>query len=79
MINDSQVSHFGSRYWEQMYPEHRYGHYYLGNLGTHHWGMAFPFAVKDSSNPKNVFPRDLMLKSVAAFISSRDSSESGVG
>ena len=31
-INDSQVSHFSSRYWQQMYPEHRYAHYYLGVL-----------------------------------------------
>lgn len=65
-INDSQVSHFASRYWEQMYSNHRYTHYYLGVLGTHHWGMAFPFMVKDEH--RNRFPRPILLKSIAAFI-----------
>jgi hypothetical protein len=71
MINDSQVSHFSARYWEQMYPEHRYTHYYLGTLGTHHWGFAFPFAIKgDTKIGSNAFPRATMLKSIASFISS---------
>lgn len=69
-INDSQVSHFASRYWEQMYPGHRYKHYYLGVLGTHHWGMAFPFMIEDDRG--NTFPRAILLKSVASFISSLD-------
>ena len=71
LINDSQVSHFCSRYWEQMYPEHQYTHYYLGSLGTHHWGMAFPFTIKDDAKiGRNAFPRTVLLRSVASFISS---------
>ncbi len=67
-INDSQVSHFASRYWEQMYPNHRYTHHYLGVLGTHHWGMAFPFMVRDEH--RNRFPRRILLKSLSVFIGS---------
>lgn len=69
-INDSQMSHFGSRYWEQIYPQHRYAHFYLGILGTHHWGMGFPYAVKDHHT--NSFPRATLLRSIAVFISSLD-------
>jgi len=70
LINDSQISHYASRYWEEMYPEHRYAHYYLGVLGTHHWGMAFPYAIKDTARiGENSFPRSTLLKSVASFIS----------
>jgi hypothetical protein len=73
LINDSQVSHFSSRYWEEMYPEHRYTHYYLGVLGTHHWGIAFPFTIKDDAKiGGNAFPRATLLKSVASFIASLD-------
>lgn len=78
LINDSALSHFGSRYWAEMYPDHRYTHYYLGVLGTHHWGMAFPFAIKDDKRiGTNAFPRDTLLKSVASFISSLDRDRPG--
>jgi hypothetical protein len=71
LMNDSQVSHFGSRYWGEMYPAQRFTHYYLGVLGTHHWGMALPFTIRDDARiGPNPFPRATMLKSVAAFISS---------
>jgi hypothetical protein len=73
LINDSQVSHFRSRYWEEMYPEHQYRHYYLGVLGTHHWGMALPFTIADRARiGTNAFPRSTMLKAVASFITSLD-------
>ncbi|HKW13346.1 MAG TPA: hypothetical protein VJS69_02565, partial [Candidatus Krumholzibacteria bacterium] len=73
LINDSQMSHFGSRYWEGMYAHHQYGHYYLGVLGTHHWGIALPFAIKDKAAiGGNAFPRETMLKSIASFIASFD-------
>jgi hypothetical protein len=76
LMNDSQVSHFGSRYWAEMYPAQRYTHYYLGVLGTHHWGMALPFTIRDKSSVGgNPFPRETMLKSVAAFISSLPAAE----
>lgn len=77
LINDSQVSHFCSRYWEEMYPQHRYPHYYLGVLGTHHWGMAFPFTIRDDrkNGGGNAFPRAILLKSVASFISSLERQE----
>jgi hypothetical protein len=53
-----------------MYPEHQYTHYYLGSLGTHHWGMAFPFTIKDDTKiGTNAFPRTVLLQSVASFIS----------
>jgi len=71
LINDSQMSHYCSRYWEEMHPEHSYAHHYLGVLGTHHWGMAFPFAIKDVARVGvNSFPRSTLLKSMASFISS---------
>jgi hypothetical protein len=67
------MSHFCSRYWEQIYPEHQYTHYYLGVLGTHHWGMAFAYSIEDSSRVGgNPFPRVTLLKSLASFISSLD-------
>jgi len=70
-LNDSQVSHFCSRYWSEMYPKHQYNHYYLGVLGTHHWGMGFPYAIGDSAKiGSNTFPRATLLKSMAAFITS---------
>jgi hypothetical protein len=71
LLNDSQMSHFGSRYWAEMHPAQQFTHYYLGVLGTHHWGMALPFTIRDDARiGPNPFPRDTMLKSVAAFISS---------
>jgi hypothetical protein len=70
MINDSQVSHACSRYWEQMYPEHRYEHHYLGALGTHHWGMAFPFTIEDDEKVgANPFPRSTLLRALATYVS----------
>ena len=54
-----------------MYPDHHYAHYYLGVLGTHHFGMAFPFMIEDDQG--NTFPRATLLKSIASFISSLDS------
>jgi hypothetical protein len=68
-INDAQVSHYSSRYWREMYPEHHYTHYYLGVLGTHHWGMAFPYMFEDDAKVgANPFPRTALLRSIAAFI-----------
>ncbi len=78
LVNDSQVAHFCARYWEQMYPGHQYTHYYLGILGTHHWGMAFPFAIRDKETIGiNAFPRGTMLKAVASFISSVNADSPG--
>lgn len=73
LINDSQMSHYCSRYWEQMYPDHQYAHYYLGVLGTHHWGMAFAYSIEDAPRiGGNPFPRATLLKSLASFVSSLD-------
>jgi hypothetical protein len=73
-LNDSQATNYGSRFWPKLTrvinpSQQPLQHYYLGALGTHHWGMAFPIAFKSESGRVNPFPRLALLKSVGTFLS----------
>lgn len=70
-LNDSQVTQYSSRYWRGVAarlnpaaPKLR--HHFLGTVGTHHWGMAFPFAFQDGKG--NSFPRTELIRSIGEFI-----------
>lgn len=65
-MNDSQVSAYRSRFWPGLYG-HNYEHHYVATLGTHHWGMAFPFAISDSQGA-NLFPRSTLMATLASYI-----------
>jgi hypothetical protein len=73
-INDSQVTMYGSRYWPSLSRlinpnQAPLKTYYMGALGTHHWGMAFPIALKTTSGAVNPFPRAALLKTIGTFLS----------
>jgi hypothetical protein len=43
--------------------------YYMGTLGIHHWGLAFPRAFSSNDGLEaNPFPRTLLLKTIATFV-----------
>lgn len=72
-INDSQVTQYGSRYWPGLHralnpSQPQLKHYFLGSLGTHHWGLAFPIAFKTSNSDVNHFPRPILLKSIGTYL-----------
>ena len=72
-LNDSQVSVHRSMFWPKLHKElnpdqEDYRHYYMGVLGTHHWGLAFPYALEERKKLVNPFPRSILIKSIAAFV-----------
>jgi hypothetical protein len=73
-LNDSQVPLSRARFWPEVHAllnpaQLPLRTYFMGTLGVHHWGLAFPraFATKDglSANP---FPRATLAKSIATFV-----------
>jgi hypothetical protein len=67
-LNDSQVSYARSRYWSSAFSDRSQKHYYLGVMGTHHWGFSFPFAIKNADQSANPFPRSALMATIASFI-----------
>jgi hypothetical protein len=77
-LNDSQVPMTRGRFWPEMFAALGPGKpapqtYFLGSLGTHHWGFAFAGAVDtiDASGklvPDNPFPRTTLVKALGTFV-----------
>lgn len=43
--------------------------YFMGTVGTHHWGLGFPRAFSSHDGlDANPFPRTILLKSIATFV-----------
>ena len=72
-LNDSQVAIHQTLFWpkfhQRLNPEQQeYSAHYLGVLGTHHWGFAFPIAFESNEHQDNPYPRSIILKSIASSI-----------
>jgi len=94
-LQDSQVSVERGRFWPELHNPGGDGavfnaaqtpiqSYFMGTMGTHHWGLAFPRAfstpgdgrdcpaVGVKTNPLvscgNPFPRTVLLKTIATFV-----------
>jgi hypothetical protein len=95
-LQDSQVSVERGRFWPELHNASSGGGtvfnaaqspiqtYFMGTMGTHHWGMAFPRAFSTPSDGRdcpaagvttdplvscgNPFPRTVLLKTIATFV-----------
>lgn len=74
-LNDSQVTFPRARFWASAHPilnpeQAPVRAYFMGTLGTHHWGLAFPraFATQDGLTG-NPFPRTELMAAMGTFIS----------
>ncbi|NRA46041.1 MAG: hypothetical protein HRU09_13905 [Oligoflexales bacterium] len=72
-LNDSQVAIHQTLFWPKLHQElnpkqQDYQTHYLGVLGTHHWGFAFPSAFESNEHKDNPYPRTTILKSIASSI-----------
>jgi hypothetical protein len=72
--NDSQVTLSRAKFWPALGPalNPRQGElrtYFMGTVGTHHWGLAFPraFATRDGREA-NPFPRRALVNAIGAFV-----------
>ena len=72
--NDSQVPVQRGKFWPELTPvlnpnQGQLKTYFMGTLGIHHWGLAFPraFASNDGLTA-NPFPRTLLVKAMATFV-----------
>jgi hypothetical protein len=74
-LNDSQVTNFNSRYWPSLFPNHKNKSYYLGSMGTHHWGFAFPKAIDNANGEVNTYPRSALMAAIGSFIYELDAAE----
>jgi hypothetical protein len=67
-LNDSAIGVARARYWPQLDSVTGRRHDYLGILGAHHYGIAFPYAVADKNSTPNPFPRSLLLAAIGSYI-----------
>lgn len=67
-LNDSAISVARARYWPQLDSVSGRRHDYLGILGAHHYGLAFPYAVADKNRNPNSFPRALLLGAIGSYL-----------
>jgi dienelactone hydrolase len=74
-LNDSQVSLGRARFYPELFSvmnpaQPKLHSTFLGTVGSHHWGLAFPRAIPTrdglSGNP---FPRTVLLRAIATSIS----------
>jgi len=73
--NDSQVTINRAKFWPSLMPvlnprQRPLDTYFLGTLGSHHWGLAFPraFATKDGRTA-NPYPRTALAHALGSFVS----------
>ncbi len=71
--NDSQVIESQVRFWPRLMPlfnpqQPPLNFYHMGVVGTHHWGLAFPVAIKSKGGEVNPFPREMLLETMGAFV-----------
>jgi hypothetical protein len=72
-INDSQVAIDKARFWPQTShslnsAQQSYDARFLGVLGTHHWGLALPYANAQKDGSINPFPRLALLKALSSYV-----------
>lgn len=74
-LNDSQVTLPRARIWPELHPVLNPGQapikaYFMGTLGTHHWGLAFPRAIPTQDGLRgNPFPRTALMQAMGTFVS----------
>lgn len=73
--NDSQVTINRAKFWPNLMPllnakQQPLRTYFLGTVGSHHWGLAFPraFATKDGRTA-NPYPRTSLIHAIGSFVS----------
>ncbi|MHC4943156.1 MAG: hypothetical protein ACYTG7_09080 [Planctomycetota bacterium] len=71
-LNDSQVTLPKACFWpglsQKLNPEQgAFKAYFMGLLGTHHWGIALPFVVESLDKDVNPFPRSELLEAIGTF------------
>lgn len=81
-LQDSQVPVQRGRFWPELHtgatafnPAQRgqIKSYYMGVVGVHHWGLAFPRAYSNKGGEQaNPFPRTTLLKTIATFVAQVD-------
>lgn len=81
-LQDSQVPVQRGRFWPELHtgatafnPAQRGNikSYYMGVVGVHHWGLAFPRAYSSKDGLEaNPFPRTTLLKTIATFVAQVD-------
>ena len=73
--NDSQVTINRAKFWPTLLPvlnprQQPLQTYFLGTVGTHHWGLAFPRALASKDGrTANPYPRTALLHAMGAFVS----------
>jgi hypothetical protein len=91
-LQDSQVAVQRGRFWPMLHdpsvpgatpfnpsqaPIHTY---FMGTVGVHHWGLAFPRAFSSQDGLEaNPFPRTTLLKAIATFVAQVDAAASADG
>jgi hypothetical protein len=74
-LNDSQVTLPRARIWPELHATLNPAQpplkaYFMGTLGTHHWGLAFPRAIPTQDGLRgNPFPRTALMKAMGTFFS----------
>jgi hypothetical protein len=80
-LQDSQVPVQRGRFWPELHtgataigtPLTGFKTYFMGTLGVHHWGLAFPRAYSSHDGLEaNPFPRTTLLKTIATFVNQVD-------
>jgi len=85
-LQDSQVSVNRGKFWPALHnpstvnapfnPNQKpIKAYFMGTVGTHHWGLSFPRAFTTQGVEGNPFPRTTLLKTIATFVAQVDRAE----
>lgn len=78
-LQDSQVPVERARFWPALHvpsasstpfnpAQKPIKTYFMGTVGTHHWGLAFPKAFSTQGMEGNPYPRTTLLKAMATFV-----------
>ena len=81
-LNDSQVPLDRARFWSKLQTALNPGAptpktYWLGAMGEHHWGFAFPAAYPMANGSVNPFPRAQFFKAVGTFVAKAEAGAGG--
>jgi len=72
-LNDSQVSPDRSIFWPELHmalnpKQGPFESRLITVLGTDHWGMSFPVALESRNEEISPFPREVLVRSLGAFL-----------
>jgi hypothetical protein len=72
-LNDSQISPDRSIFWPALHKslnpkQEDFEARLITILGTDHWGMSFPVALESRNQEISPFPREVLVKSLGAFL-----------